>query len=72
VSSLSTSSTTARTLAAYAKFVDGVVRAGRVEVAGVERDEMRELVGELWTLADGYDGEEGSGGEEEGRGEDED
>lgn len=56
----------ARMFGAYAGLVAGVARHGRVEVPGVERDELRELVEAMWALADGFEGGEGDGfGEDE-------
>ena len=37
---------------------------------GLDRDEMKELVNELWRIADGYDGESSDGTEIDDVGED--
>ena len=53
--SLSTTPRTSKLFRAYAKFVEANVDLGNL--VGLDRDETKELVNELWRIADGYDGE---------------
>ncbi|KAJ7644693.1 Misato segment II tubulin-like domain-containing protein [Roridomyces roridus] len=66
LSSITTSSGSARMLGEYARFVQDCKRRKMpVGTTGLDGDEMGELENDLWTLCDNAGGEEGYGGETE-------
>ena len=67
--SLSTTPRTSKLFRAYAKFVEANMDLGNS--VGLDRDETKELVNELWRIADGYDGEGSDDTEVDDVGEDE-
>jgi len=57
-SSISTSNGTAKMFSTYAQFIQRTQRQGSAVYSsvGLEADELRELINDLWTLHDGYEG----------------
>jgi hypothetical protein len=53
LSTLTSTSRTAALFKSYASFVEHAVRRN-ADVGVLERDELRELVADLWTVHDGY------------------
>jgi hypothetical protein len=72
-SALSTSSSSASLFRAYATLVKGAIsrNADVGSLEGLERDELRELEADLWTLHDVFADEDGDGEGGPGGGEDE-
>lgn len=61
-SSLSSSSGTGKIFKKYAKFVDSAVRRRRdILTSDEERDDMKELANELWTVHDSLAEDDGDG-----------
>ncbi|KAF8634727.1 hypothetical protein AX15_000741 [Amanita polypyramis BW_CC] len=55
LSSISNNSGTANMFLAYAEYVQNALRLGRVDASmGLETDEFKDLVNDLWTLHDNY------------------
>jgi hypothetical protein len=57
-SSISTNNGIAKMFSTYAKSIQSVQRQGSAVYSsvGLEADEVRELINDLWTLHDGYEG----------------
>lgn len=75
LSSIAISTSTAALFASYARLVEQCLRrvSSTDVIPGVDRDEMKELANDLWTLHDGYvDDEYVVDDEGDSRGEDED